>query len=212
MISGEAIFMGDAPERRPIPAIGNTKGCEAHSGPPLSEALIVDDGKLENVFVYIEKGLENWAPTPVDPTPLVMDQTGCFYSPHVVGLRLGRSLHALNSDPISHNVHVVAQRNRDINQTQGAGAAPFTITLEKAEVPVTLVCDIHNWMKAYVCVVDHPFFAVTDELGRFEIDGVPPGEYRLKAWHERRAFDRQTAEVAVMSGGEVSVRFTFEDR
>ena len=105
-------------------------------------------------------------------------------------------------------MHVLAKRNDTSNITQSGASKPMQLNFDREEVPVTLVCDLHNWMKSYVCVVDHPFFAVTDAEGRFTIEGLPPGKYSLRTWHEK--FKRQTAELTLAGGGEVSVEFTFK--
>jgi plastocyanin len=206
-ITGFATFSGAVPKRFPITAIMNTVGCKDHSTAPLTEIVIVNEGKLQNAFVYISRGLSNWDPTPVSGDPVMLDQEGCLYRPHVVGVRAGQTLRARNSDGISHNVHVIATKNDNPNKTQGAGSKPLELTLDREEVPVTFVCDIHPWMKAYACVVDNPFFAVTATDGSFSIEGVPPGDYTLTAWHEKLKKVRQ--KVTVVPGGEISVDFPF---
>jgi plastocyanin len=206
-IKGFATFTGTPPKRRPITAIANTSGCKDHPDTPMTETVIVNGGKVQNVFVYISRGLSDWEPTPVSSEPVMLDQKGCLYQPHVVGLRAGQTLLARNSDAISHNVHVMATKNDDPNKTQGAGSKPLEITLKREEVPVTLVCDIHPWMKAYACVVDHPFFAVTGADGSFSIAGVPPGEYTLTAWHE--SLKKVKVKVTVDPFSEVVVDFPF---
>ncbi len=209
-ITGFATFSGAAPKRVPITAITNTVGCKDHPETPLKETVIVNDGKLQNVFVYISRGLSGWAPTPVSGDPVILDQKGCLYRPHVVGMRAGQRLLARNSDGMSHNVHVIAIKNDDLNKTQGAGSKPLEITMNREEVPVTFVCDIHPWMKAYVCVVDHPFFAVTAADGSFSIAGVPPGDYTLTAWHEK--LKKVRLKVTVEPGGELTLNFQFVAR
>jgi len=207
-VTGAALFSGTPPKRGKISAIANTAGCADHGEDVLKETVIVNDGKLQNVFVYIDKGLEDWEPTPIETEPVTLDQSGCLYKPHVLGVRAGRAVQALNSDDVSHNVHVIAKKNESPNVTQGAGASPLALNFEREEVPVTFVCDIHNWMKAYLCVVEHPFFAVTGPDGSFEIDGLPAGEYTLRTWHEK--YKGQKVEFTVGGGGEVAVEFTFK--
>lgn len=204
-IAGVVEFKGIAPARKEL-AVGGVAGCE-HDGPVLSETVIVTDGKLANVFVYVSKGIKDWK-GPV-PEPLTLDQRGCVYSPHVAGAMVGQVVRASNSDPLAHNVHVIAKRNSSPNKTQSAGMKPLELKFDRDEVPVVLVCDIHPWMKAFLCVQDHPFFAVTGTDGRFEIPDLPPGQYTLTAWHEKYGKEK-SGKVTVSPEGTTSVDFQFK--
>lgn len=205
---GVATFAGTPPERKPIGPIANTQGCSGHAETPLTESVVVEDGRLANLFVYVSDGVEDWRPGATPPEPVLLDQHGCLYVPHVVGAYVGQAVLARNSDSIAHNVHVIAKRNPSPNKTQGAGAQPLELAFERREVPVTFVCDIHPWMKAYLCVVEHPYFAVTGADGSFAIEGLPPGDYTLTTWHE--SLERHEVDVSVPAGGEVRVEFAFD--
>jgi hypothetical protein len=170
--------------------------------------VIVTNGRLANVVVAIRKvpaGVE----VPSPPTePLLLDQVGCMYVPHVSAVQAGRPVLARNSDALSHNVHVYATVNPDSNDTVAAGGAPVKLDFQRAEA-IKLVCDLHSWMSAHVYVVDHPWFAVTGEDGTWTIDDLPPGEYVLEAWHERLK-KIKSGSFSVGPGGEVNVEFTYK--
>lgn len=204
-IRGVVHFEGEPPAREPL-AITSTKGCEHDGPPPLTEAVIVNDGRLQNCIVYVSKGLSDHQAPPPPEEPVRLDQRGCVYRPHVSALRAGQKLVVHNNDPSSHNVHVYAQRTTVPNRTQPAGGQDLEIVFEKAEPPVTLGCDIHPWMRAHVGVFDHPFFAVTGEDGSFRIDGLPPGKYTLTCWHEK--YEKRTTELDLPAGGTARVDFT----
>jgi plastocyanin len=204
-VSGVVTFEGTPPVRREL-AIRATPGCE-HEDTPLTELVVVTDGKLANVFVYVSKGLKGWVPGPA-PAALVLDQRGCMYRPHVSGAMVDQVVMASNSDPVSHNVHVISKRNDSPNKTQSAGMKPLEIAFENEEVPVIFVCDIHPWMKAYVCVQDHPFFAVSGTDGAFSIPNLPPGKYTLTAWHEKYG-KKKSGSITVAPDGESSVSFQY---
>jgi plastocyanin len=206
-IVGAALFDGEPPAVIRLQGPDSNPACH-HDEEPLKETIVTADGKLQNVFVYIKK-LENWEPSEVSKTPVLMTQKGCVYRPHVVGVRAGQTLQVSNDDPTSHNVHFYAKKNEEDNKTQAAGGKPFEFVFTKEEVAITTVCDIHPWMKAFICVVDHPFFAVTAADGSFAIEGVPPGKYRLVAWHEKLK-KKTTGELTVSPGGETEVTYTFK--
>jgi hypothetical protein len=206
-ITGVVRFDGPAPERKDL-AIGNTGGCPEHSGPTLSEDAIVEKGCVANVFVAIQSGLQGWDVPPAKGESLTLDQKGCVYSPHVLGLRVGQTLLVRNSDPTTHNVKITSRSNEEQNPIQAPGGPPVEWKPAKKEIGVSFACNLHPWMKAWVCVVDHPWFAVTRSDGRFVLQGVPPGDYVVEAWHEK--FGKKTAKVTVEPGGSPEASFTYK--
>ena len=172
--------------------------------------LVAGSG-LADVFVYVKKGLENYKfSVPTDPA--VIDQKGCMYAPHVFGIMVNQDLKVLNSDPFSHNV-----KNLDINLNLGMtkGQAPEVKpkAFKKEQVPTVFQCDVHAWMKAFACVVKHPYYAVTKDDGKFEIKNLPPGKYTLAVWHEKALGLTDPApaevEIEIKPGETVTKDFTY---
>ena len=155
-------------------------------GPQVQETYEVGaDGKaLANVFVYVKDGLGSFSYDP--PTDMAkIDQRECRYHPHVFGMRVGQPLEIMNSDPTLHNIHAIPKVNSEFNNGQPIQGMKMTHTFDKPEVMVPFKCDVHGWMNAYVGVLDHPYFAVTDATGSFDIKNLPPGTYTIEAWHEK---------------------------
>ncbi|MEO5935685.1 MAG: hypothetical protein ABIP81_00575 [Terriglobales bacterium] len=172
----------------------------------VSEAFAVKSGKLGNVFVYVKEGLPagNYG---VPSTPVVIDQQGCKYVPHVAGAVAGQTVRFLNSDPTMHNVHPDAQKNSPWNITQTPKGEPIEKSFAKPELMMKVSCNQHPWMRMYLNVVEHPFFAVSDADGKFEIKGLPEGEYVLAAVHER--LGERTFKVKVEAKKSAVVGFSF---
>lgn len=206
-ITGVVRFEGAAPERKAL-SIGGTGGCPEHSEPTLSEDAIVESGCVANVFVTIQSGLQGWDVPPSRGESLTMDQKGCVYSPHVLGVRVGQTVLVHNSDPTTHNVKISSRANDTLNPIQAPGGPPVEWKPTKKELGVSFECNLHPWMRSWVCVVDQPWFAVTGKDGRFVLQGVPPGDYVVEAWHEK--FGKKTAKVTVEPGGSPEASFTYK--
>lgn len=182
-ITGVIRFDGAAPKREKID-MSQDPGCTVGSSPNFSEGYVTKAGKLANVFVYIKEGLEG--KTFAVPSAAVgLDQNGCRYVPHVLGVMAGQKLHITNSDSAMHNVHPKPVNNESWNVSQMPKSEPIERSFPKPELMLKIMCNQHPWMRAYVSVTTHPFFAVSKDDGSFEIKGLPPGEYTLAAVHER---------------------------
>jgi len=178
-------------------------------GPQAMETFVVGgDGKsLGNVFVYVKDGLGNYIyDTPTEPARI--DQEGCRYIPHVFGMRVGQPLEILNSDPTLHNIHATPKMNREFNTGQPIEGMRTTHTFDQPEVMVPFKCDVHGWMNAYVGVLEHPYFAVTDNDGRFSIRTLPAGTYTIEAWHERLGAQEQMVTIGEKETRDIA--FTFK--
>ncbi len=205
-ITGRVIFQGTAP----VPGVLNTSQdsrCAESGKTPHGESVIVDAGGLENVFVHVTTGLGDYA-FDVPTEPVKLDQNGCAYVPHVVGVRVGQPLAVTNSDPTAHNVHAAASLNQQLNTAQPFKGMTYTHSFSVPEVMVPFKCDIHPWMLAWVGVVPHPYFAVSGKEGRFELKDVPPGTYVVEAWHEK--LGKQSASVTVGEKETKQLTFTFK--
>jgi cytochrome c551/c552 len=205
-VAGKVMFKGKAPDPGQI-GMAADQGCAGqHGGEPVPEPSIVisEKGELQNVVISIE-GVAG--PFATLSTPAVLDQKGCMYEPHVLALQIGQPMVIRNDDPFLHNVHSLATVNEAFNFAQpnkdpGKPAPPM-----KAVEQFRVKCDVHPWMAAYVHVFDHPFFAVSKPDGTFAIENVPPGAYKVTAWHEK--FGTQQKDVTVEAGKPPTIEFTF---
>ena len=196
------------PSGKEIDMSADAKCAEAHPDEPVvDESVIVSaDGMLQNVLVYVSKGLAKQK-YPVPAEPFLLDQKGCRYQPHVFGMRAGQPIEIRNSDPTFHNVQANPKLNRSFNKGIARQNASFQETFPIPEVPVVFRCQAHPWMSAYGGVFEHPFFAVTDDQGRFRLDNLPAGEYVIEAWHEKGGV--KTVDVTIAEEGDVEVELSY---
>jgi plastocyanin len=211
-ITGVVNFAGAAPASKPI-SMDQDPVCAQSGAGAVAEDIVVNGDKLSNVFIYIkdgkagDKNIANLS-FPAAPQPAVLDQHGCRYVPHVIGVQTKQNINFTNSDATSHNVNVDAAKNSKFNQGQPNGSAPITKQFARAETLIPVKCNQHPWMRAYIGVVGHPFFAVSGQDGKFEIKGVPPGTYNLVAWHEKYP-QGQTMSVTVGAKESKQADFNF---
>jgi plastocyanin len=187
-------FTGAAPAAKAVD-MSEEKACaDKHAGGAKSDEVVVNNGKLQNVFVYVKEGLSGTHAAPAQP--VVVDQNGCVYQPHVAGMVIGQKLVYRNSDGVLHNVKAVPKENRGFNISQpsnGDREAPSNFQTKEVMVPVE--CNVHGWMKSYVGVLDHPYFAVSGADGSASIGNLPPGTYTIEAWHEKYGVKSQQVTV-----------------
>ena len=199
-------FSGTAPARTKVKMDADPVCQQQHATPVDSEEVVVNsNGTLKNVFVYVKDGVTGVFPAP--SAPATLEQSGCWYRPHVLGLQVNQPFDIVNSDATLHNVNAKPTANPPFNIAQPVKGMKTTKKFAKPEVMVKFKCNVHPWMNAYAGVLAHPFFAVSDEQGTAAITGLPAGTYTLEAWHETYGTQLQT--VTVADGETKSVEFTF---
>jgi len=211
-VSGKVSFDGAKPKLQRIMMDQDPVCVQKHSGPVFGEDGEVNaNGALPNVFVYVKSGAEKYTfATPTDP--VVLDQNGCMYQPHVLGIMVGQTLKIVSSDPTTHNIHPMPKDNQEWNMSQTPGAAPIEKKFARPEVMVPVKCNQHPWMRAYIGVTKNPFYAVTSKDGTFTIKGLPPGDYTLEAWTATGGGGGQTQDQQITIGPKESktADFTFK--
>jgi len=214
-ISGVIAYNGTPPAAKKIDTTADP-ACGKANPNLTTDDTIVTDGKLANVFVYIKEGTVEGGKKVGDytwstPTTAVnLDQKGCHYSPHVIGVQTNQKISITNSDQTQHNIHPTPKLNSEWNQTQANGAPPLEKTFTRAEVLIPVKCNQHPWMKAYIGVMKTPFFAVSTANGTYEIKGVPPGTYTVVAWREGGATGTEKPiQVTVAANGSAKADFAF---
>ena len=205
-ITGTITFEGKAPKMRPLKLDADPICVVNNEIAPKKEWLILDENKgVKNVLVFVTEGLNIDYSPPEEP--VVIDQKGCIYSPHVVGIMAGQQLDILNNDGTLHNIHALPKVNKEFNKAQPRSKKKLSVKFEKPEAPFKVKCDVHPWMGAYIGVFDHPCFAVSGDDGTYIISDLKPGEYVIEAWHEK--LGSQTANVTV-SDSAAHQDFTFK--
>jgi hypothetical protein len=207
-ITGKITLKGTPPPERVLPM---DPSCgKLHTTKPTTRLYLVGpNSELADTFVYIKDGLTGKT-FPVPSEAGVLDQIACEYVPYVMGLQTKQKLLVKNSDPLLHNVHITPDPksgNKTSNRAQMAGARPFEYTFDNPEIFLRFKCDVHPWMFAYVGLVDHPFYSVSDKDGTFTIKNVPPGKYTIEAFHRKAG--KATKEITIDQDN-VSADFAFD--
>jgi hypothetical protein len=206
-ISGKVMFEGTAPEAELIDMAAEPTCAEQYPEGAFTEKVVVnDDGTLANVFVYVKSGLEGKSfATPSES--VVLDQKGCHYDPHILGVQTNQTIIIRNSDTFLHNIHPRPVNSRPFNIGQPKEGMETEKSFSAAEIMVPVGCDVHDWMSAHIGVLDHPYFAVTGSDGSFELPNLPPGDYVVEAWHEE--YGTQEMKVTVGEKQSATADFTF---
>ena len=206
-LTGRVTIEGPVPQNAGVKMSGDPVCQRAHKDGATLQTFVSENGGLGNVFVYVKSGLEGYYfDTPSEAVTL--DQKGCQYEPHVLGVQVGQNLEFVNSDATGHNVHVLPDVNTEFNFSQFIQTQRDSRFFTKPEVMVRVKCDMHNWMSAFVGVVEHPYFAVSRPAGDFELKNLPAGSYTVEAWHEQ--LGRQTQTVTLADNDAKQVTFTFK--
>ena len=201
-VSGTAKFEGAAPKAAKID-MSQDANCQ---GSNTAENIVVSGGHLENVFVYVKEGLGNRT-FDVPKDAVTLTQRGCKYAPHIIGLMAGQTIKIVNGDPTTHNIHPTPKDNREWNESQAPQAAPIEKSFAREEILLPVKCNQHPWMRMYVNVVKSPFYAVSGPDGKFEIKGLPPGDYTLAFVHEKLGEQDQKVTLAAKDSKTVDVTF-----
>jgi hypothetical protein len=206
-ITGTVSFSGTAPQNPTIDMSEEPACQQKHSGTPRDPQVLVTDGKLANVFVFVKSGLPAGRTYPAPSAAAVLDQDGCLYEPRNFGVMIGQQLEIKNSDPVLHNIKAVPTKNRGFNISQPSQGMTTRRTFATEEVGVPLECNVHGWMHATANVLTHPFFATSGRDGAFTIQGLPAGTYEIEARHEK--LGTRTQSVTVTEGGTATAAITF---
>ena len=207
VVRGLVKVVGPRPAPTRINMNADPSCAKLHPGGVTSEeVLAAPDGGLQNVVVFVSEGLGDRAFDP-PPPPITMEQKDCMYAPHVFGVRVNQELDIVNHDATTHNIHPVPANNREWNKAQPPGTR-VDATFTREEIAIPMKCNIHPWMRSYVAVFKHPFFAVTDKAGNFELKNLPPGDYTIEAWHEK--LGKSTQKISVGPGATKELEFVFK--
>lgn len=208
-ITGTVTYAGAVPKLPPISMDADPVCAKKHATPAANEMLVLGSGNtMGNILVWVSKGLPAGKTWPVPSAPVVMDQNGCEYKPHVMGIMVGQTYRILNSDGVLHNVHALPKVNAQFNRAMPPTLKEATAKFDKPEDVFQIKCDVHPWMHAFLAVFNHPFFSVTGTDGKFTISGLDPGTYTITAWHERLGMQTATVTVAANATGTANLKFT----
>jgi plastocyanin len=201
-IIGTVKFDGPAPKSAKID-MSQDPNC---AGSNTAENVVVADGHLANVFVYVKEGLGNRT-FDVPKEAVTLTQVGCRYKPHVIGVMAGQTIKIVNADPTTHNIHPTPKNNRDWNESQAPQAAALEKNFAREEISLPVQCNQHPWMRMYMNVVKNPFYAVSGPDGKFEITGLPPGDYTIAFVQEKLGEQDQKVTLAAKDSKTLDVTF-----
>ncbi len=183
-LKGVVKIKGIVPKRTKLRTEADPKCAAQHKDGLYSEEVVATPaGQLQWALVYIKKGLEGQK-IEIPKKPVEMTQKACRFEPHVFGVMVGQQLMIRNGDELMHIIHVTPRNNKEWGFSQATIGESRPKVFDKAEFPIRVFCDVHPWMQAWMAVLEHPYHDATDQLGRFEIKGIPPGKYTFEVWHE----------------------------
>jgi len=206
-LKGNVNYQGKIPKKKSLKMDADPVCGSSHKGKVFNESFLIDDkNNLANVMVWLKDAKYTGK---VTATPAIIDQNGCLYTPHVQGIMKGQELLIKNSDATLHNIHSMAKENKQFNFAMPKVVKEKKVSFDKTEDPFYIKCDVHPWMKAWVGVFDHPYFAITDANGNFSIEGIPTGTYEVIAWQEKFKMKKHLTASVTIKDGETENNFTF---
>ncbi|HZC24327.1 MAG TPA: carboxypeptidase regulatory-like domain-containing protein [Candidatus Binatia bacterium] len=205
-VHGTVRLNGKVPPAKMISMSADPACAKLHPSPVVAQEVMADaKGDLENVIVFVSDGLGDRTFDPPSQ-PVVVEQKGCMYEPHVLAVRANQTLEVVNDDRTSHNIHPVPANNREWNKAEPPGSK-MDETFAREEVAIPVKCNVHPWMRGYIAVFKHPYFAVTGKDGTFDLSNLPPGTYTIKAWHEKLGTSTQTVTIGANETKEINFVF-----
>jgi len=207
-LTGRVKIKGEIPKRRKISTGADPKCAAMHPGDLFTDDFVIDAaGNVQYALIYVKEGLGDQKFT-APKAPVVVEQKGCRFEPHVMGIMVGQELVFRNMDELMHIVHVVPRANREFGFSQAKRGEERPKTFTAKEV-IRLFCDVHPWMVAWIHVFDHPLYTVTGADGKFKLK-VPPGKYTIEAWHD--GYKAVTQEIEVKAKDSKTLNFELTDR
>jgi plastocyanin len=205
-VRGSVRVEGKVPAAKAVNMAADPVCAKQHPSPMMAQEVMADaKGELQNVIVFVSEGLGDRtfdAPT----QPVVVEQKGCMYEPHVLAVRANQKLEVVNDDATSHNIHPTPANNREWNKAEPPGAK-VEDSFAREEIAIPVKCNVHPWMRGYIAVFKHPFFSVTGKDGGFDLSNLPPGTYTIKAWHEKLGTSTQTVTIGANETKEIAFVF-----
>jgi Polysaccharide lyase family 4, domain II len=210
-ITGTVTLEGTPPTYHAIDMQAEPPCAKANPKPVVPPVVMTGDhGQLANAVVYIKSGLGSYHfDTP--STPATLDQEACMYVPRVVALMTHQILQVKNTDPTSHNIHFMPHTNKQWNYSMPSGSDPLQTHFDKPELAISVMCNVHPWMRAFLFVFSNPYFEVTTKTGAFDLTNVPPGTYTIEAWQEKFGMQDQTVTIGPKESKSVSFTFHATD-
>ncbi len=207
-ITGTVKYDGDLPKFKEIKMDADPICSTHHDKPVMPQTLVLGENNvMANVFVHITRGFPN-KKYDAPATPVIVDQKGCMYTPHIIAAMVGQPVKILNPDGTLHNVHALSKINPEFNLAMPKFRAETSKTFDKEEFMFPIKCDVHPWMGAWVTVMTNPYFSVTTEDGKFAINNLPAGAYEIEAWHEKLGVQKMSVTVAEGETKEVNLTFS----
>jgi plastocyanin len=205
-VRGSVRFEGKVPAAKAISMAADPVCAKQHPSPMMAQEVMADaNGELQNVIVFVSEGLGDRtfdAPSQA----VVVEQKGCMYQPHVLAVRANQPLQLVNDDATSHNIHPLPANNREWNKAEPPGSK-MEEAFAREEIAIPVKCNVHPWMRGYIAVFKHPYFAVTGKDGGFDLSNLPPGTYTIKAWHEKLGTSTQRVTIAANETKEINFVF-----